>query len=74
MRADPGRRQLLGDIPPSGAPFQREVRVLAAGEPPRQPGGQVRPVRRGDLAALQLAGGGIEIVEGDLLPVNVQPA
>ena len=74
MRADPGRRQLFGDIPPPGAPLHREVRVLAAGEPPRQPRGQVRPVRRGDLPTLQLAGGGVEIVEGDLLPVNVQPA
>jgi hypothetical protein len=73
MRGDPGRGQLLGDIPPPGAPLHRERDVVTAGEPD-QPGPQVRPVGRGDLAALHLPGHGVEIVEGQLLPVNIQPA
>jgi hypothetical protein len=72
MRRDAGRGQLLSDIPPPGAPLDREPDVLAAVEP-RQPGPQVLPVRRGDLPALHLPGLGIEVVEGDLLPVNIQP-
>src|ERR1017187_2163102 len=41
---------------------------------PRQPGAQVLPVGRGDLAPLHLPGHGVEIVESQLLPVNIQPA
>jgi transposase len=41
---------------------------------PRQPGPLVHPVRRGDLAAPHLPGLGVEVVEGDLLPVDIQPA
>ena len=37
MRRDPGRGQLLGDIPPAGAPLDRERDIIAASEP-RQPG------------------------------------
>src|SRR5229473_1062900 len=73
MRRDAGRGQLLGDIPPPGAPLDRERDVIAAVEP-RQPGPQVRPVSRADLAAPHLPGHGVEIVEGDLLPVDIQPA
>src|SRR2546423_741498 len=73
MRGDPGRGQLPGDIPPPGAPLHRERDVVPAGEP-RQPGPQVLPVSRCDLAPLDLPGHGVEIVEGDLLPVDIQPA
>jgi len=73
VRRDAGRGQLLGDIPPPGAPLGRERDVTAAGEP-HQPGPQVLPVGRGDLAALYLPGHGVEVVEGDLLPVDIQPA
>jgi hypothetical protein len=73
MRRDAGRGQLLSDIPPPGAPLNRECDVIAAAEP-RQPGPQVHPVGRGDLAAAHLPGHGVEVVEGDLLPVNIQPA
>jgi hypothetical protein len=73
MRRDAGRGQLLGHIPPPGAPLDRERDVTAAGEP-GQPGPQVLPVRRADLAAPHLPGGGIEVVESDLLPVDIQPA
>src|SRR5271155_4331045 len=73
MRRDPGRGQLLGDVPPSGAPLHRERDVIAAAEP-GQPGPQVQPVGRADLPALHLPGLGVEVVEGDLLPVDIQPA
>jgi hypothetical protein len=73
MRRDPSRSQLLRDIPPPGAPLDRERGILNAGEP-GQPGPQVRPVGRADLAALHLPGRGVEVVEGDLLPVDIQPA
>jgi hypothetical protein len=73
VRGDPGRGQFLGDIPPPGAPLHREGDVGTAGEP-GQPGPQVHPVGRGDLAALDLPGHRVEIVERQLLPVNIQPA
>ena len=73
MRRDAGEGQLLGDVPPAGAPLQRERGVVAVGEP-RQPGPQMRAVSRGDLAPLDLPGHGVEIVEGQLLPVDIQPA
>src|SRR5262249_61688679 len=53
--------------------LHRERGILAAGEP-GQPGPHVRPVRRGDLPALDLPGHRVQVVEGDLLPVNIQPA
>jgi hypothetical protein len=73
MRRDPGRGQLLGDVPPAGAPLGSERDVLAASEP-GQPGPQVLPVSRGDLPAAHLPGAGAGVVEGDLLPVDIQPA
>jgi hypothetical protein len=73
VRRDAGRGQLLRDIPPPGAPLHRERDVVAAGEP-REPGAQVRPVGRGHLAPPDLPGHGVEVVEGDLLPVDVEPA
>src|SRR5215467_9171334 len=73
MRGNPGRGQLLGHIPPPRAPLHREPGIPAAGEP-RQPGPQMLPVSRRDLATPHLPGHGVEIVEGDLLPVNIQPA
>jgi hypothetical protein len=73
MRRDAGCGQLPGDIPPPGAPLHRERDIIAAGEP-RQPAAQVRPVRRADLPAAHLPGHGVEVVESDLLPVDIQPA
>ena len=73
LRGAPGRGQLLGDIPPPGAPLQSERDTLTAAEP-GQPGPQVHPVSRGDLAPLDLPRHGVEIVEGQLLPVDIQPA
>jgi hypothetical protein len=34
----------------------------------------VHPVGRADLAAAHLPGHGVEVVKGDLLPVDIQPA
>src|SRR5215471_8852043 len=73
MRGDPGRGQFLGDIPPARASLHRERDVIAAAEPD-QPGAQVQPVGRADLPALHLPGAGAGVVEGDLLPVDIQPA
>jgi hypothetical protein len=73
VRRDPGRGQLLGDVPPPGAPLHRERDALTPGEP-RQPAAQVLTVGRGDLAPLHLPGHGVEVVEGQLLPVDVQPS
>jgi len=74
VHRDPGRGQLPGDIPPPRASFGRERGTAAAGEPP-QPGPQVLPVGRGDLADREhLPGHGVEVVEGQLLPVDIQPA
>jgi hypothetical protein len=72
MRSDAGRGQLLRDIPPPGAPLHCERNVPGAVEP-RQPGAQVLPVGRADLAALHLPGAGVEVVEGDLLSVDIRP-
>ena len=73
VRRDAGPGQLLRDVPPAGAPLQRERDVIAAGEP-HQPGSQVRPVGRGDLAALHLPRHGVQVIERELLPVDVEPA
>ena len=63
VRRNTGRGQLLGDMPPPGAPLDRGRDILTAGEP-RQPGPQVHPVRRGDLAAAHLPGAGVEVAKG----------
>jgi hypothetical protein len=55
VRRDTGRGQLPGDIPPPGAPLDRERDVITAGEP-GQPGPQVLPVSRTDLASAHLPG------------------
>src|SRR5262245_56945790 len=73
VRLQAGSRQLLRDIPPPGASLDCERGLAPAGEP-GQPGPHVLPVRRGDLTALDLPSRGVEIVEGDLLPVDIQPA
>ena len=54
-------------------PSSANATSFAAGEP-RQPGPQMHPVGRGDLAALHLPGRGVQIVERELLPVDVEPA
>jgi hypothetical protein len=73
VRGAPGRGHLLGDVPPPGAPLERERDIAAPGEP-GQPGPQVLPVRGRDLPAGHLACHGVEAVEGQLLPVDIEPA
>jgi hypothetical protein len=73
MRLQASGRQLLREIPPPGAPLDRERDIAPAGEP-GQPGPHLLPVGRGDLAAFDLPGRGAGIVESDLLPVDIQPA
>src|SRR5262249_6095130 len=62
-----------GDISSPGASLHREGDVVTAGEP-GQPDAQVRPVGWSDLAAPHLPGDGVQVVEGQLLPVDIQPA
>src|ERR1700747_3034844 len=50
-----------GRLPAPGAPLHGERDVAAAGEP-RQPGPQVHPVSRGDLATPHLPAHRVEIV------------
>jgi hypothetical protein len=72
MRHHPRTGQLLGDIPPAGAALHRELHLGSSGEPPREPLSQMLPVRRSDLAALQLTGDGVHIVERQLLSMDIQ--
>jgi hypothetical protein len=68
---DAGRGEFLRHIPPAGARLHRERHLLRAVEPACQPVPQLRPLSRGDLPARHLPGVGVEIVEGDLLPVDI---
>jgi hypothetical protein len=61
------------DVPPPSTPLRSERDVLAAGEP-GQPDPQVFPVGRADLAAGHPPGLDAGVVEGDLSPVDIQPA
>ena len=62
------RRHTATRCPPPPRTRRRRSRRTAPARP------QVRPVGRGDLAALHLPGHCVEIVEGQLLPVDIQPA
>jgi hypothetical protein len=73
MRGDPGLGKFFGDVPPARAPLHRERDVLTAGEP-GQPGPQMLPVGRADLPAAHLPCLGVEVVESNLSPVDIQPA
>jgi hypothetical protein len=73
VHADPGGGQLRGDIPPPGTALDRERGITAPAEP-GQPGPQVLPDRRRDLPAAHLPGHGAGVVEGQLLPVNIDSA
>jgi len=70
VRLDARPPQLLGHIPPAGARLHRERdpgRVLEPG----QPAPEMLPVSRGDVTAFHLPGHQVQVVEGDLLPVDV---
>ena len=65
----------LDDITPTGAPLQRQIDINSVCcRPPPQPVREMTPISRTDPASLQLTGHGVDIVERDLLPVNVEPS
>jgi hypothetical protein len=73
MRLHPSTLQLLHDEPPAGAGLDRERRRRSGGVG-LEPAAQQHPVRRGDPAPPGLAAALIQVVEGDLPPVDVQSA
>jgi hypothetical protein len=73
VRDDPGPLQLLDHIAPAGAPLQGEGHLLLAGEA-FQPGAQVQAVGRGDATRGHRPRVLIEVVEGQLLTMQIQPA
>ena len=73
VSGDPGPLQLLHDVPPPGAPLDRELNARHAAEP-AQPPAQALPVRRTDPATSALSCPGIDIVEGQLTPVQIEPS
>jgi len=73
QRSDPRSLQLLHHEQPPRAALHRERHILKAVEP-LQPGPQHGPAGRIDPAPPHLPGHGVQIVEGDLLPVNVKPS
>jgi hypothetical protein len=75
MRLGPGALQFLDHEPPAGAPLDRERRRRAGvGDELLQPAAQQHPVGRGNPPVPGLAVALVEVVKGDLPPVNVQPA
>ena len=74
MRHHPGPGQFLDHIPPPGTPLHRELDIVPPGEPPPA----TRPAAAGPHGAIwparHLPGLGVEIVERDLLPVDVEPS
>ena len=63
---------LLDHEPPPGAALHRQLHVLAGQF--RQPAAEQLPIRRADPAPAHLAGDGVQHIERDLLPVQIQPA
>jgi hypothetical protein len=75
MRLNAGALQLLHDEPPAGAALDRERRRRAGvGEQMLQPAAQQHPVGRSDPPVPGLAAALVEVVKGDLPPVDVEPA
>ena len=74
QRGNPRPLQLLHHEQPPRAALDRETHILTAGEPLLQPPAQRRPAGRLDPAPPHVSGHGVQIVEGDLLPVNVKPS
>jgi hypothetical protein len=70
---DPHPLQLLDHEPPPGASLDRERHVLTA-DGPLQPVPQRFPADQGDPASPHLPGDGVQIVEGDLSTMDVEPS
>src|SRR4051794_32692391 len=71
MCLDPGALELLDYETPARGGFQRECRLLV-GRKAREPMAQMLAGGGGDLAAFDLAGLDLYVVEGYLLPMHVQ--
>jgi hypothetical protein len=75
MRLGPGALQFLDHEPPAGAALDRErCRRARVGDQVLQPAAQQHPVGRGDPPVPGLAAALVELVKGDLPPVDVEPA
>src|SRR6266487_5352323 len=72
VRVDPRAGELLDDIPPAGRGLQRKRGRLALEL--CQPGAHLQAAGRAELPAAGLAGHRVEVVEGDLATVDVEPA
>jgi hypothetical protein len=70
--AHPGTGQFLSDITPPGASLECQMHLAPLSQVPFQPVGHMRPIRRRDPAPLNLTSVGVDTVESDLLPMNVQ--
>jgi hypothetical protein len=73
VRLHSGTAQLLHHEPPAGAGLDRERR-RRPGQVRLEPAAQQHPIRWSDPATPALAAAFIEVVEGDLPPVDVQSA
>lgn len=76
MLPHPGPGQFLDHIPPPDAALHRQVCIdlVRFRPPPAQPGRQMTTISRTDPAGPQLTSISVDQVEGDLLPMNVQPS
>ena len=71
MHLRPGRGAFLGDEPPAGAALHHHLHLtVELGQPLAEPD----PVRRCDPTPLGLTRVEVDPVEGDLLPMNVEPS
>jgi hypothetical protein len=69
---EPGAHDLLGDKPPAGGAFKGEVGLLPS--QPRQPGAQLDTGGGLDPPVTCLPGVDVQVVVGDLPPVDVEAA
>src|SRR6266508_2445935 len=72
MGPDAGPLQLLHHIPPAGTALHRESHLTLRLEP-GQEGPKVATVGRDDTTPIDLAGDHIQIVVGELAPVQIEP-
>lgn len=70
---DPGPAEFLDHEQPPGGGLEGEGHVLSAFEPP-EPGADILPGGRADLALVGLAALGVEVVVRDLSAMHVQTA
>jgi hypothetical protein len=73
MRLNIRRPEFLDHVPPAGTGLDPERNVVTVGEVLPQPHPQPSPISPPDLTAADLTGHRIDIVEGDLLAMDIQP-